>query len=612
MNLFKFLDKKTAADKAPQIEAPERITEAAEENLEREKLENEEPHSLLADLETVKQTLNERGDIPAEEFTALTGMDARQFLKYATGERHVDHKDLRHFNDILKQSLTEQLEEYRPGAIKRFLRTAEGKAAFVSLLLFFKFAPHAEAAKPAAPETNQLKFHTEVSSELKVEGGAGTTKYNDGALAYHGPNPGASEAPAEAAPSIESLSKLDLSNSFETDKADINSYEAANIQAQFSNFLDRIDQSNFHQVVTGKWLLQASSDPRPTTAWDSNLDLTQARSATAIQILNEELKNHNWQFSKLNSQQIKDLTNKTFALQIPQSLTGAEKGVTYPTDLVNPSTGQKWTTKELAKLDKNGLESVLADCRYVKVILLADAQETIKPMKAVDIPPLPGKIMAEKVISFEKYAQVILVVDDSPSMQPIRESIVGALTNRSDKPAAITVASFSDKIDQSATAISFHDAAKKLELGAPHGDSHEKALTCCQNALEKLVDRSIIGEKLINICTDESLQDVNLKLLTDLKEAADKKGVHIQFSMVVDKGQAIVDVSLDNVIKSFLKTGSVYDKAKNRFASLADNHRIKGNTRRAAQKAETGLEEQTFNLQELIADNGQTIKMETY
>lgn len=560
--------------------------------------EADKPRSLTEDLDKVREAIGDGREISPEDLQEMTGLSPEEYFRYATGEENIQEPELQDFHESLKASLIKETEAYRPNLIKRILQTQAGKAAFVSLLLFLKFAPQAEAAKKG-PEFNKEKASTEAASKtINLEGGGkgpSNTYYMEDA--------------AESAPAISELASFDLTNSYVTDKADIHEQETAAIKAQFNSFLDQINSHNFNSLINRDWEISGSSDERRTNAWpEGNYGLTLARIAEAEKILSEELKSHDWSDSDLSPAQVKALQSKVFSAHVVSSETGPEKGVTYITDLTNPDTGEKYTAAEAKKLQKSDpdkYQSLLDQCRFTKVNLLAESEKA-EPIH--DRPDLNSSV-ENNLKAFDDYSQVILLMDDSPSMKPIKDLIADKLAARAEHEANIIVSSFSNKLDRTASTKNFQEAGEKLK-GIPNtGSSSEKAIACADAALD-LIDAKQVGEKLVVLNTDESLQDVTMNKLLALQEKAKQKNAKVEFSLNYDHGQKIASIPLDKLIQSF--RANEYGAQKAWLEKYSQNKRVKASSRHGYQKDLENLDDRRFSLREFIDDDGNKFQLNTF
>jgi len=344
-------DKEVSANEvAPELKQPVKSPEGSSEIsdvVESPDVPDISGRTLSSDLERVRQLQAEQGEITLENFETLTGMKAVEFIQYATGGEQITAADLKDINETLKESLA-HLAENSEGSdnswserIKSGLRSKTGRMVFMSLLLFLKFAPQAQAAP------SELKvIDPEDSKKIEM-----SSKSIDKSNVYEVPSDSFDGDPS-LSEKIENLAKLDLTNSYETDKADIAEADQANIQSQVENFLAKINPNNFNDLMDNVWEIAGSSDERPTNNWEGqNYKLTIARIAAAEEIIKNTIDNHDFTSSGLSAEQVKAIQDKDFNYNIPVSSNGPEQGVTYITDLENPATpGEKFSSDQAKKL----------------------------------------------------------------------------------------------------------------------------------------------------------------------------------------------------------------------------------------------------------------------
>lgn len=581
---------------------------------------NQAPRSLETDLELIR-LMQEGGEISPEDLKEVTGMDPEEYLKYVTGDDQIKEADVKALNESFKSSLAELAQpiDHKSNPVKEFMRSQTGRIAFASLLLFLKFMPQAEAAEKKTPETSGKTFKTEVSAPTKatLEGGDKTFRFNS--------VPAPDQAHLEKS-NLESSAELDLTNSYETDKADIPEAQEKEIRAQVSSFLEKINPQNFHDLMSHDWTMSGHSDERKTNNWaGGNYELTQARITAAESIVLDEIEKHDFSKSGLSEQQIKDIKEKNFQEKIFESQNGPEKGVKYITDLNNPETGQNYTEKEVNDLKKSDPEKyfkLLEECRAIKVNLMAKG-EKIDPLTpgTFEIPDI--ETVPNLINTFGNYTEVVVAVDLTNSTKNNMEQFTQALIEKygpQTEGVKIRVASYSDHVEKISEQMNMKEAASYiLKLKSASG-SVEKTIGCNLAIAEKLSPEVKAGEtRLIVPITDEALQDVSYDKLMELKALEETKGIKSAYLLSHKIGnntneEVMSLVTLDDLEKNFLADGSRYTRLKAHLEKYVDNDKVSKKSRKAFRERLDNINQESFRVNELkvFSNNSERISMAEY
>jgi len=517
-------------------------------------------------------------------------------MEYINGGENIKETDVKSLHDNISQALNGQLsEEHRGSRLKEFLRKPASKIVFATLILFLKFAPHAQAHEATVKDSPNDHNRTEA-----VKGGGG-----DGGVNPDGTDSKTFVIGAEhlTIPNLENTAKIDLTNSYETDKDFISEADANEIKDSFKAFLGQINADNFKKVMDLDFKIYGSSDERQTSTWKGgNLELTQARIAAAEKIIKAELENHDFSNSGLTPEQIKALQNKEFKHGIP------EKGVTHITDIVNPNTGEKYTDKEVEEMKKNNItkyNDLLQDCRYIKINLMAKADE-FKPVPAIP-PVLEIKTNTEipkltiKLIS--GYDQTIILMDDSPSMADSKNYMANQLQTE-EKAANIKIATFSDKLNSVTPTDNFYEAGEVLKNIRTGGNAHERATYAATEALNSfdVTSEKVMDRKLMLVNTDEPIQTTKAQIEA-LVTNSQLKGAKVYFNMGYDDNKQVLKVPLEEMKDNFDK---LYEKKLEKIQADIDKSKdqltkksIKGETRRVIKDRLENLEKQLEELPNL-------------
>ncbi len=584
------VEKKTVSQEqeVSQVEA------MAPEELNMNKAESQELNfsERLDDLKGAIQEMETHDmEITEEVFENIMQMKIGDFMEYVNGGENIKETDVKNLHKNISQILDGQLnKEYKSGGrLKELLRKPASKIAFATLILFLKFAPHAQAHE--APVKDNFDTNHKIE---KFDGGNGPKAPGDAEKTYVYNAENSSEM------ALENMAKIDLTNSYETDKALISEADAKAIQDNFKVFLDQINSNNFHKVMGLDFKIYGSSDERQTNAWKGgNLELTQARITAAEEIIKAEFKNHDFSKAKLTPEQIKGLQEKGFKYGIP------ENGVTHIIDLTNPDTGKNYTDKDVNEMKKNDIakyNELLKECRYIKVNLMASADE-IKPIPNLE-PKLELKTQTEvpklTVKLINQYDQTIILMDNSPSMEDSK-NFMGSELQAVDKAANIKVATFSDHLDGIASTGSFYEAGKTMKNMRAGGNAHERATLAADSALSSFNTQGekIMESKLLLINTDESIQTTKGEI-DKLFSDSQKKGVKVYFNMGLDNNKQVLKVPLEEMKSNFdnlyekkvAKIQADINKAKEQLASRT----VKGSMRGVIKDRLEYLEKQLENL----------------
>lgn len=541
-------------------------------------------------------------NIKLEELEDLTGVNPGEFLQTITGEKNITIKNIKDFHERISSAQAEPEEEYKDSNLRKLANNNFIKAGVLSLILFLKFAPHAEAAPGKLHDTKKDNTETTKKAETKTDGG-------DKTYHYDGPNPGDDN-------SLESLAKLDLTNSYETDKADIPHESQVNIESQIHNFLDGINIGNYHDLMDKIWMISGSSDERLTNTWEGgNEELTNARIAAAEQIIKNAINNHDFSNSGFSAEQIKDLKEKPFVYDIFQSQNGPEKGVTYLTDLKNPDSknGENYTTaqiKEIQEKDSKKYFSLLEKCRYINVNLMAEDNS----IPHIDNRPAQlethgGDLtsLKNKIPEFKGYKAVMIIEDNSASMQQSKEAMAKYLDDNYNANIKVTTASFSSDLGDFRPAQDMKDAAQSLRDMTSVGSSNERAIDCTIKGMKLFQAQENEGDGLVLIGTDEALQRVSFNDLMALKNLGEEKNADIQFLIVhtVDGEKIPENVPLEEVIKNFTDPNGRFESTKARLEHYANLETVSERTRAEFQERLNNLVDTKFTMNKLTIDDGE-------
>jgi hypothetical protein len=429
------------------------------------------------------------------------------------------------------------------------------KAAFVTALLFLKFNPVHAADNKDNKENVKDKIEHEIKKPVSQEG--------DGDKTFK--------------TSVEDFNHLVISatNSFETDKADLK--DNGKLAADFDKFLSAIDKTNFNDLINQDWSVKGSSDERRTSLPGGNEELTKARIEAVKSVIEKTLASHNFS-DKLSSEQIKQILEKKINEVYPT--TGAEKGVTHLTDLVNQASGQNYTEAEIKIIKETNpseYHKMLDKCRYTNFELSVKESiyetEKVEPIKAkpADLKVNTKTPEIPKIITGDNYDKYYFLVDNSSSMGGTKKNMAKELSGLNiNKP--FMMASYSDDLSGVKTEKSSQDMAKKMvKMDTEHSSNLEKTFSSAVKFLEKIEKQALKQAKnneplprgIMYIATDETLQDVNH--LDQLKELSLKTNTQIEVLVFHNSGRQVLRLSLDDVQKQISANNIIklhdYDKS---------------------------------------------------
>lgn len=575
---------------------------AGEQEALEKSVEKESASLALPTIEDFKVILEDQEEISVDDIENLTGILPEEFIKSITGDENIKIKDIKDFHEAIKKAHAEPKEKYQERRFRKLANNNFFKAGVLSLILFLKFAPHSEAAPGKLVDNRVNNTEAAKKAENKIDGGDDKTYHLDG----NGPNP--NEAPA-----MEKLAKLDLTNSYETDKADIPNENRAAIEAQVHNFLNEINSDNYRDLMTHVWEISGSSDERLTSSWEGgNEELTNARIAEAAKIIKGAIESYDFSHSGLSAKQVEDLKNKSFIYDSYESQNGPEKGVTYLTDLKNPDTGVNYTAEEIQEIKEHNEKkyySLLDKCRYIKVNLMAEGDE-IKP-----IPNRPAELktstefnlLDRKIPEFQQYKSVLILEDNSGSMTASKEAMARYLVDNYSPDIKVTTAIFSDRLDNFRPLQDMRDAAESLRETRNSGNSSERTIKCAVDALKLFTAQEKPGDGLALIGTDEALQGVSYNDLKALDSLSKVKNVDIKFLIVhLEDGEKVTEkVPLEKIIENFNDPNGAYKRTKANLERYANNPRVHSSTRKAFQERLSNINDNSFTMKKLTIEDSE-------
>lgn len=464
--------------------------------------------------------------IEYEKNSKLLEMAEKDLENSEIGETHQETKKIIH-NE----------EKEKATALSRFRKIGNSmaaKIAVLSLMLFAKagesYASNANASDKDLALKNKLELTTDNENNASQENtlnkeGNYFAEYKD----------------------FETGVKLEATNYFITDKAEINQENQEKLAEDFSKFLETINDHNFKEIIEKNWVVKGSSDERKTSNWGaSNEELTKTRIETVNQVLEKTLANHDFG-NNLSSENVAVLKAKKINQSYPMaSEIGKENGVTYLTDLENPKTGENYSKQEIENIKKNdqaGYLKMLESCRYTNFELESNYFE------------------------LAKFDRAHFMVDESNSMEASKYFIANKLKNiEYNKP--IMLHNYSEMLNENAIACKDNkEAAEKIKETSKEGSFRERQINSALELVTKLTKENQENggkyeNQIIYIATDEAIQGANSSVLELLKTKADQANIEIKFLLgykveKTDKAgntfeeSNVYQLSLDEFIQSF-------------------------------------------------------------
>ncbi|QQG52589.1 MAG: hypothetical protein HY931_04715 [Candidatus Falkowbacteria bacterium] len=447
------------------------------------------------------------------------------------------------------------------------------------------------------------------------------------------------------------LVKLDFDVNYETDKANLAEQAQVEISEQFTGFLGNINQANFQAAEEADWQVVSSCDERPTNVWGEkgNEALATARGEALIRLLQEDLKKY--EFSGLSAEQVAALKNKS----IENAIVAAHqdhKGETLITDIINPETGRNYTEAEVQDIKQNNQVKYLSLLAQNRISQFRAEIPVFKleKMGLVDsLPRVPNKAphfeniekpdLTSLVKKFPEYKNIILLLDNSPSMRDDKEKLSEEIAKqqRSLNGIKFFIGHYSDKLQKLISADSAQ-AGQEIIAEVGMGSEHELSVQAPAEAWDRIgADIKSEDKTLILVNTDEALQrfsSADLNKLDSLPDNVEVKFVfHLGGGRCLDIPLSVVQNSVDKIndkgianLKKFLaNTEKQLSKLHVRQLNTADR-----DADRQLKKMITALEKQQaditarmagineyhasrkINLHEFTDENGQTARLEIY
>lgn len=503
---------------------------------------------FLVGLKDVKECININGKIDPETLEMMTGLSLEDTLakveKLQTKVEISSHQ----LKEAVVASLAILEEPARVNWLRKMANRPAVRAIFVTLMLLLKFAPDAKGEEKATPDLNQ-KIKTETSNEQSSSvDDPNTYLLSEAELAKMQFEDGDAKELSVELEDLERFSQLKLNNYYETDLDVIPESNQVEIKDKFVQFLDQINADNVEQVLASEFKIFGSSDERPTNNWDgSNENLTQARIAAAEKLLKGVLAEYDFS-DRLSAEQIAELQAKSFKAEMPVG------GVTYLVDLINPQTGENYSEEEVANFSESERLELLKECRRIDVDLLAKKEVKINELKPITAHIEQARLdnLHKTLTNWNKYQQVALIVDKSPSMNNSCELMSEIISGQEAlQDTKLHYATFSDKLDKLESLSQLSEVEEKIKTMVKDGSHQERAVEAALSALKQI--RPEMGAKMkLIVATDEELQRLDYEKLAQLQTEAELKNCEVDFIYAHNRlGGAAQIVSLEELVDNY-------------------------------------------------------------
>ena len=363
----------------------------------------------LDDLKAAISEMNQHGDqITEEMFENIMNMPFSEFESYTNGGKNISDPDLKNFHNQVSGIINGELNEsYKGNRFRQIMNKPISRALFAAVCLFLKFGVPAEAQ-----ENNEANIKDAPTNKIELK----APNNFDGDPNNKNINYSEHQADYESFPhqGLKEASTMNITQSFEVDKANISETDANLIKSQAENFLNKINPNNFEQYKNAKKVIYVSSDERATKygadnkklapTLENNINLSNDRFIEGEKVIQDAFANNDYSKSGLTPEQIKEIKETKFELSMP------DKGYTKIIELnkINPQTGEKYTEADITEIKKNdpNLYKALNDeCRYVKLDLMVES--TIQKVSQCD--------------------RVLFFIDNSPSTEHTMDDMANKL-----------------------------------------------------------------------------------------------------------------------------------------------------------------------------------------
>ncbi|MDP3836960.1 MAG: hypothetical protein Q8Q67_02570 [bacterium] len=557
--MMKFWQKKeatqTKAEQAEKMPVEEVVPAEAAATPVEERLDFRENLRNLSEAMEIQRELG--GQLAPEDVERITNMQLEDFRGFLSGQEvSIDVNGGKLVDEIesllISLDKEKETEKKENNLVRRLANNPGVRAAFVTLMLFAKFAPEAKAASDTNIDRNNFEMANDISSSNSLETDGDT--YHPDLAEFSEGEEGAKEKSGDAKPLDVKLDraelpegtliKLEVANYFDTDSDRIPDEAAEEIKASFHSFLSSLDPNKLDDLDNWKLVVKGQSDERMTNRLGGNQQLTVDRIQAVTNIANSAIQSH--EFDGWPEEKVQAIKAKTVKQEPFISETGPEKGTKYITDLMNPETGNHYTaaeTEAIKKGDPEKYKSLLDDCRQVsfEIAVQESLSESIAAHSAFivvkDISRSMDKNDAGGLTPTDKYLSEYFAGQtvDGPSEF---QFAVFAGEGLIDLKKVDNFSSFADEIADKKVS---GDGRKELAVGS--------AIEVLKQTQPKAWrDRPALGalgdSPYILITTDEALQDVTYNNVKEAIKISEEKNAEVIFGYCDDKGETLYSIDL--------------------------------------------------------------------
>ncbi|MDD2680633.1 MAG: hypothetical protein PHE20_00850 [Patescibacteria group bacterium] len=584
--MFKFFHKAEGASPKEPISSSKEILsdelndEEAVADMETLPLSNEKAETVGSVLDKLHQVMlikQELGtNLSPAEVEQVTGMSLEDFAEFLNGEKVDIQTNGGEFMKTMQSAMDATEGEMKEGTLRKFSKNKIVRVAFVTLMLLLKFAPQTQGAEAPANDKDNNKTEKSFDQKNNIEPD-NTYQLTPDDLDKGDKNNLNNKLDAKALEVQVNVfdsgrgAQFDLTNYFDTDSDHIPEQVEAKISADFDNFLSQINADNIDDILNSQLVIYGSSDERPTTNWNGeNHELTAARLAAADKTLRAALQG--FSFDGIPVDKVEALKAMAFKHEMPHSTTGPEVGVTYITDNVNPDSpdGSNFTAAEVEDMKINNpdkYKQLLDDNRKIVFKVVVNNENKIQPMEPKTAKlEVPGASIEDITphIDIERlgeYENVSLLFDNSPSVALSHNYMADVIAKQDIKDVKVNFAVFSDEKGKSTLYNDAEELASAIKDIKHDGSQYENAVSSAIDAINELPGDQ---KNAVFIITDERLQDVSGKSLSELEKAAGEHNADVFFYYADSKG-TVLQISIDDMKAAYEK--SVYNMMAPKIAS---------------------------------------------
>jgi len=377
--------------------------------------------------------------------------------------------------------------------------------------------------------------------------------------------------------STESGVTIDLSQSFETDKAEISPENHEKISNAFSQFIESVNEGNVDKILVADWVIDCSSDERPTSRDGGNEKLTQDRLAAMADVLQKAQRTFDFHTTNLSPAHVEALLTKKITAHMP------EGGVTKLMDMTTPD-GESITQDMITGLEesenpehKKQLARLYAQARYVEfsVDVSSDAEEQIADNNVEE-----QENNEQQKELFETMRNNIVTTSEAEFFSQLQDGdiflgdISASMLHGIGKPEVqealknidgdVTFIPFTDKahLDQAETVKGSKLAQAFEKSKNTSGSSYEFALQASLDAVQELPeDGTDEALKSVYSYCDEGIQNITSRVIKEMQQLEEKKNIQFKIGFTLENG-SIMQVTPDFLEALIQHTGDKADGDK--------------------------------------------------